>query len=119
MTTLECGLVVCLAAACGLISCASGNATVDPAQQQNVAQDEEGPEQIVSDIVEQVSVDRSGTLRVGVRKHAQLYFMDRADPKFDDALRRLQDAHASKRTVRITFRSYSGRILNVTEPREK
>jgi hypothetical protein len=73
----------------------------------------EGPPTAVTGRVESVRAEEDGRVPVAVRPQAQMYFLHRSEPHFEDLLRLLKDAQAGGRPVRCTFRRYSGRIVAV------
>jgi hypothetical protein len=76
-------------------------------------QTDEGAATTVSDRVEHVGAESAGRIPVSLRRHAQMYFLHRADEGFEERLRILKEAYASQREVRFTFREHGGRILAV------
>jgi len=74
---------------------------------------EEGMTTSVVDRVEHVGSESEGRVPVSLRRHAQMYFLYRADAGFEERLRLLSEAKASERAVRLSFREFSGRILAV------
>ncbi len=76
-------------------------------------EEEEDRPSVVSDRVDGVYPEKDGRVPVGLRQHAQMFFLHRGDGDFDAYLRLLQTAVTDGRTVRLTVRRYSGRILKV------
>jgi hypothetical protein len=74
---------------------------------------DEGAPTTVTGRVESVRAESDGRVPVAVRPYAQMYFLHRSEPGFEELLRLLNDAHSSQRAVRCTFRRYSGRIVAV------
>jgi hypothetical protein len=93
-------------AAVGLALAAVLAVTVAPA-------DDEGTPTTVTGRVESVRAEKEGRVPVSVRPYAQMYFLHRSHPQFDELLQALKDAQSSQRTVRCTFHRYSGRIVTV------
>jgi hypothetical protein len=107
--------------ACAVLAGGSGrNPGTEPADvmESRMADSDEGLPTSVSDRVEHVGAESEGRIPVSLRRHAQMYFLYRADAGFEDRLRILREALSSQRPVHFTFRKHSGRIVEV-EPTEQ
>lgn len=113
MTRTRWILILCVLALCAVPFVAWGLANARSPRSDGDDRSKEGPESTVTEYVERMGPESEGRVPVAVRMHAQMYYLYRADPGFVESLRLLRDAESSKRVVRITFRSYSGRIVAV------
>ncbi|MET0555378.1 MAG: S41 family peptidase [Vicinamibacteria bacterium] len=75
--------------------------------------DAEEPLATITGRVESIRAEEDGRVPVAVMPYAQMYFLYRSDPRFDESLQLLKDAQSSRRPVRCTFRRFSGRIVAV------
>ena len=80
--------------------------------------DEEGPIDLVTIRVEYLRPESEKRIAVSFVHRAQMFFIYRADPQFEDRLRILKEAVATKRIVRCSVRRYSGRIVGVAWAKE-
>lgn len=75
--------------------------------------DDEGPQTTITGRVESIRAEQDGRVPVSVMPYAQMYFLYRSEPRFDELLQLLKDAQSGRRPVKCTFRRYSGRIVTV------
>jgi hypothetical protein len=75
--------------------------------------DDEGPQTTITGRVESIRAEEDGRVPVSVMPYAQMYFLYRSEPRFDELLQLLKDAQSGRRPVKCTFRRYSGRIVAV------
>jgi hypothetical protein len=75
--------------------------------------DVEGPIRIVFQSVNQILDESEGRVPVGLHLQAQMYYLHRDNPEFEKYLNFIQEAAKSKRPLRVSFRTYSGRIIGV------
>lgn len=75
--------------------------------------DDEGRERTVTGTVETIHEREDGRIGVAILPYAQMYVLHKSHPRFEELTALLKEAHTSKRKVRCTFRSYSGRIVTV------
>jgi hypothetical protein len=67
-------------------------------------------------VVDEVSFiwkQADGKIPVGLRRHAQMYFLPCDIPAFDNDLEILSEAMVRREPVRLTFREHGGEVLSV------
>jgi hypothetical protein len=66
-----------------------------------------------TDEVEYVREVSGGRICVGLRRHAQVYFLHREERNSEEYSRMLREASESGRPIRLTFEEHTGRIAGV------